>query len=168
MWVLRLRQLSTTVLVRMGGAGTSATQWLSPGSRLPVGRGARVARRTLGHALAAVDDEAVLVRQVDLGAELGADAAPALELVGGRRAVGDAAALMEVVHAGRTHRVAVGGGAAAQALGVAALAVGGARPPQALLRALWWTQGEHPRVRRAEFIPGEAEELSRSKQQHKK
>lgn len=90
-----------------------------------------------------MNDEAVLVRHVDFGAELGADAAPALELVGVRRTVCDAAALVEVVHAGRARRVAVGGRTASQALGVAALAVRSASPPQAIHRALWWTQGKH-------------------------
>lgn len=74
---------------------------------------------------------------MDLGAELGADAAPALELVGVGRAVGHAASLVVVMHACRARRVAVGDDAAAQALGVAALAVRCASSPQTLLRALW-------------------------------
>ena len=77
---------------------------------------------TVGHALPGVDDEAVEVGQVHPGAELGRDAAPALELVGAGRALGHAAALVVVVQAGRARRVAVRLRAAAQALAVAALA----------------------------------------------
>lgn len=83
-----------------------------------------------------MDDEAVVVRQVDSGAELGADAAPTLKLVGAGRTVGHAAALVVVVHAGGAGAVAARHAAAAQALRVAAVAARCAGSPDAFLRAL--------------------------------
>ena len=116
-------------------ASISAT-WESSSS--PVGRGLHVPVRALGHALSAVDDEAVEVGEVDFRAELSTDASPALELVGAGRAVGHAAALVVVMCARRTRRVTAGDRAAAQALRVAALTVRGASSPYTLLWALWW------------------------------
>lgn len=92
--------------------------------------------RAFGHALSAVDDEAVEVGKVDLGADLFADASPALKLVGVARAVGHAAPLVVVVRARRARRVALGGRAAAQTLRVAALSIRSARLPRTLLGAL--------------------------------
>lgn len=100
----------------------------------------RVPRRTLGHALLPVDDERVRLRQVHFGAELHADAAPALELVGARWALGHAAPSVIVVHAGGAGHVASRERAAAQALGVAALAIRRASSPSTLLWALWRAQ----------------------------
>ena len=101
----------------------------------PVGGGAGEPRWALGHALAGVDDEAVEVGQVHPGAELGRDAAPALEAVGAGGAVGDAAPLVVVVHAGGAGRGVGRRRAAAQALRVAALPRRRARPPCARLGA---------------------------------
>ena len=109
---------------------------------LPVGCGARVPRRALRHALPAVDDEAVKVGEVDFGAELGTDAAPALKLVGARRAVGHAASLVVVMHTGRACCVTARDRAAAQTLRVAALAVRCARSPHTLVWALRWEERE--------------------------
>lgn len=74
------------------------------------------------------------------GAELHADAAPALKLVGAWWALGHAAPLMVVMHAGGAGRIAGRERAAAQALGVAALAIQRASSPSTLLWALWRTQ----------------------------
>ena len=71
------------------------------------------------------------------GAELGRDAAPALEAVGAGGAVGDAAAPVVVVHARRAGRGVRCRRAAAQALRVAALPSRRARPPCARLRAFF-------------------------------
>lgn len=82
-----------------------------------------------------MDDEGVKVRVVDFRADFGADATPALEPVGAWRAVRHAAPLVEVMHAGRARRVAVGSRAAAQALRMAALPLSGASSPS----TAWWT-----------------------------
>lgn len=74
------------------------------------------------HALSSVDHETVVIRQVDFGAEVLGDAAPALKLVRVGWTVLHAAALVIVVLAGGTGAVVVRHSAAAQALGVAALA----------------------------------------------
>lgn len=76
------------------------------------------------------------IREVHFGAELHADAAPALKLVGAWWAGGHAAPLVVVMHAGGAGRIAAGERAAAQALGVAALAVQRARSPSTPLWAL--------------------------------
>lgn len=104
-----------------------------------------------------MDDETVQIREVDFGAELGADAAPALELIGSGRAVGHAASLVVVMHACGARRVTPRGGAAAQALGVAAFAVCSARSPYALLWALWWEKRGNVEYHRAGHCAGYAE-----------
>lgn len=94
------------------------------------------------HTLSSVDHETVIIRQVDLGAEVHGDATPALELVRVVRTVLNAPALVVVVLAGGTGPVAVGHGAAAQTLGVAALARISTRPLSTHLRTNWReTQG---------------------------
>lgn len=108
----------------------------------PVGCGACVPRRAFGHALSTVDDEAVEVGEVDFGAKLGTDAAPALKLVGAGWAVGHAAALVVVMHTCSTGRVTAWDCAAAQTLRVAALAVHCACSPCTLLWTLWWGDRE--------------------------
>lgn len=80
------------------------------------------------------------IRQVHFGAELHADAAPALKPVGARWALGHAAPVMMVMHAGGAGRITAGERAAAQALGVAALTVHRASLPSTLLWALWRAQ----------------------------
>lgn len=93
-----------------------------------------------GHAFSPVDDKLSVVEQVHLRAQIHGDAAPALELVGARRAVLHAAALVVVVEAGGARHVVVGLGAAAQALAVAALAL--VRAGQlAALRTDWGDRG---------------------------
>lgn len=89
------------------------------------------------HTLSSVDDETVVIRQVDLGAEVLGDAAPALKLVRAERTVLHAAALVIVVLAGGTGPVVVGHSAAAQALRVTALARVRAHPLAAPLRTNW-------------------------------
>lgn len=84
-----------------------------------------------------MDDETVEIWDVHFGAELGADAAPALKLVGVGWAVSNAAPLVVVVHTCRACCVTTRDYAAAQALGVAALAIRCARPTLTLLWALW-------------------------------
>lgn len=108
----------------------------------PVGCGAHIPRRAFRHALSSVDDKAVKVGKVDLGAELGADAAPALKLVGAGRAFSHTASLVEVMHTGRTCCVTSRDCAAAQTLRVAALAVRCASSPHTLLWTLWWEERE--------------------------
>ncbi len=97
----------------------------------------REAGRAVGHTLSSMDDEAVVIRQVDLGAEVLGDAAPALKLVRAEWTVLHAAALVIVVLAGGTGPVVAGHSAAAQALGVAALARVRTRPLAAPLRTNW-------------------------------
>lgn len=80
------------------------------------------------------------VRKVHLGAEVHADAAPALEPVGAGRALGHAAPVVVVVHAGGAGSVAASARAAAQALGVAALAVRRASSPSTLVWTLCGAQ----------------------------
>lgn len=106
----------------------------------PVGCGACVPRWAFRHALSPVNDETVEIGEVDFGAELGTDAAPALKLVGAGWAVGHAASLVVVMHTCRTCCVTTRDCAAAQALGVATLAVCCAHSPHTLLWALWWGQ----------------------------
>lgn len=100
-----------------------------------VGRCARVPEWTLRHALSSVDDEAVVVGEVDFGAQLFTDAAPALELVGAWRAVGHAAPLVVVMRACSAGGVTLRDRAAAQTLRVAALAGCRAGSPCTLLCA---------------------------------
>lgn len=94
------------------------------------------AGRAVSHTLSFVDHETVIIGQVDLGAEVHGDATPALKLVRVRRAVLHAAALVIVVLAGGAGPVVVGHGAAAQALGVTALARISTRP-LSTLRTNW-------------------------------
>lgn len=86
-----------------------------------------------------MDNKVVVAGQVHLGAQVQGDAAPALELVGARRAVGHAAALVVGVQAGRAGHVVAGLRAAAQALAVATLSAVGAGQP-AVGRANWRRQ----------------------------
>lgn len=111
----------------------------------PVWCGACVPRWAFRHALSTVDDEAVEVWEVDLGAKLGTDAAPALELVGAGRAVGHAAALVVVMHTCSTGCVTAWDCAAAKTLRVAALAVSCARSPCTFLWTFWWGDREGER-----------------------
>lgn len=89
-----------------------------------------------------MDDEVHLAGQVNPGADLHGDAAPAFELVGARWAVFHAVAIMKVMLAGGTCHVVVRFGAAGQTLGVTALARICARP---LLTLLWthWKRKKH-------------------------
>lgn len=89
------------------------------------------------HTLSSVDHETVIIRQVDLGAEVHGDATPALKLVGVQRTILHAAALVVVVLAGGTGPVVVGHGAAAQTLGVAAVAQISTRPLSTRLQTIW-------------------------------
>lgn len=77
----------------------------------------------------------------DVGAEVAVHAAPALEAVGVGRAAGHADAGVVIVAAGHAGRVVVRRAAAAQALGVAALVVLGARPLPARARAHCGAEG---------------------------
>lgn len=115
------------------------------GGSSPVGCGAHVPWWAFRHALSTMDDEAVEVGEVDFGAKLGTDAAPALELVGVGRAVSHAASLVVVMHARRTRCVTTRDCAAAQTLRVAALAIRCARSPYTLLWALWWGEKKSER-----------------------
>lgn len=92
------------------------------------------ARWAIRHALAIVDDEVHFAGQVDLGAHLLGDAAPALETVGARRTVLHAAALVGIMLAGGTRHVIPCFCTAPQALWVAALA----RIRAGLTLAFWW------------------------------
>lgn len=87
-----------------------------------------------------MNDKLRVVEQVHLGAQIHGDTAPALELVGARRAVLHAAALVVVVEAGGARHVVVGLSAAAQALAVAALALVRAGE-LAALRTDWGDRG---------------------------
>lgn len=88
---------------------------------LPIGLVACEAGRAVRHTFTPVEDKVIVTGKVHLRAQVHGDAAPALELVSVRGTVGHAAILVEVVQAGGAGRVAVGLGAAAQALAVATL-----------------------------------------------
>lgn len=113
----------------------------------PVGCRAGVSRWAIGHALSGVDYEAVELREVDFGAKLSTDAAPALEFVGARRAVGHAAPFMVVMQTCSTCCVTARDCAAAQTLRVAALTISCANSPCTLL---WAVCGGTERKRKKE------------------
>lgn len=124
-------------IVRISKQGTQTVSVRRASCRAPLASVAGEAPGAIFHALSRVDDEALGVGEVHAGAQFQRDAAPALEAVGARRAVRHAAALVKVVHTRGARHVAVRSCAAAQTLGVAALARVRARPAPATFRAHW-------------------------------
>ena len=109
------------------------------GKSLPISLVAGEARGAVRRTFSPVDDKVRVSGQVDLGAKVHADAAPALKLVSVWGTVRHAVTLVIVVEAAGAGRVVVGFSAAAEALAVATLLPVCARQ-LAVLRAYWRRQ----------------------------